>query len=243
MGKHILKDVELRAGAYNLSADSNQLAVDETYDEVENTTFGALSHTALPGIPKVSMSFSGYAEANSADPQVDDVIESQLGSTETPMSFCPVAAANGGVCYFTQGMILSAQRGGAVGEMYGFTVSGVGQGSFLVRGSVLSTGARTATGTGTALQVGATSATQKLYTVMHVLAASGTTPTLDMVIESDDAVGMASATPRITFTQATDVGGEFKSAAGAITDDWLRVSYTIGGTDPSFSVLVAAGIR
>ena len=244
MGKFLLKDVEIRAGAYDISADSNQLAVEETYAEVENTAFGATSHTALPGIPKVTLNFSGYAEANSADPQVDDVIENYLAAAKTPMSFCPVTAAEGAVCYFTEGMLLSAQRGGSVGEMYGFTVGGTGQGSFLVRGSILATEALTTTGDGTALQVGAVTAAQKVYAVMHVLAASGTSPTLDMVVESDDAVGMASATPRITFAQATDITSEFKSLAGAITDDWWRVSYTIGGTGtPSFTVLVAVGIR
>jgi len=243
MGEIVLKDVEIRAGAYDISSDLNSLTLDETYEEVEQTTFGGGVHTYLPGIPSLGLSLSGYSEANSADPQIDDIVESYLAATETPMSFCPQTAAEDGVCYFTKGMLLTANRGGAVGEMYAINVSGVGQGSFLVRGSILETNTRTTTATGTAYQVGAVSATQKAYAVMHVVAASGTTPTLDMVIESDDAVGMVSATSRIAFTQATDVTSEFKSVVGPITDDWWRVSYTIGGTTPSFTVLVALGIK
>src|SRR5680860_719645 len=126
MAKQILKNVEIRAGGYDLSTDANQLSVEETYDEVENTTFGATSHIFLPGLPKVSLSLSGFGETDSADPQVDDVIETYLAAADTPMSFTPETAADGGLIFFTKAMMLSVNRGGSVGEMYAFTVNGVG---------------------------------------------------------------------------------------------------------------------
>jgi hypothetical protein len=55
--------------------------------------------------------------------------------------------------------------------------------------------------------------------------------------------GFPSPATRLTFAQKTAAGYEFKSAAGAITDDWWRVDWTIGGTaTPTFSFVVAVGI-
>ena len=104
--------------------------------------------------------------------------------------------------------------------------------------------ARTSSGTGTAWQVGALSSSQRLYAGLHVISASGTTPTLAVKVQSDT-VGFGSATDRITFSTATDVANreQFSSVAGAITDDYWRVSYTIGGSStPTFSFMVCVGI-
>ena len=59
-------------------------------------------------------------------------------------------------------------------------------------------------------------------------------------MQSDDNSGFTSATNRITFTQATGVTSELLSVAGAITDDYWRLSYTIVGG--SFTFAVALGI-
>lgn len=247
MSKKILTDVEIRVGAYDISGDSNQVSVEETFTEVEKTVFGDAAHNYLPGLPKIGFSMQGYAEADDTDYKIDDIIQTYLGaSAATPISWCPETAADGGLVYFTKGLELDAQRGGTIGEMYGFQASGVGKGEFLIRGDILedASAAITSTGTGTAQQTGAVAASQKVYGILQVMEASGTDPTLDVVVQSDDASGFAAPTSRITFAQATDVTSEWKSTDGAITDDWWRVSYTIGGTDtPTFKFFVGIGIR
>ena len=78
---------------------------------------------------------------------------------------------------------------------------------------------------------------------MHVTAASGTDPTLDVTIDSDDNSDMTTPTNRLTFAQVVGVGSEGPiSAAGTITDEWWRVEYAITGTDPSFDVAILLGI-
>jgi hypothetical protein len=61
---------------------------------------------------------------------------------------------------------------------------------------------------------------------------------------------MSSPTDRLTFTTTSGLTtgtpvahDQFGSVAGAITDTWWRVVYTITGTLPVFSFVVAAGIR
>jgi len=64
------------------------------------------------------------------------------------------------------------------------------------------------------------------------------------VVQSDDAQAFLSPTDRITFAQATAIGAQWATpVSGAITDDWWRLSYTIGGTNPSFMVIVVVGIQ
>lgn len=100
--------------------------------------------------------------------------------------------------------------------------------------------ARTATGTGTAVK-GFGPAT-KLRAALVVSAASGTTPTLDVVIE--DTIDGTTYFTLIAFTQRVGVANEAKNfteleaAAGQVFTDQLRARWTIGGTGPSFTFAV-----
>ena len=88
-------------------------------------------------------------------------------------------------------------------------------------------------------------AARYLYALMHVTAVSGTSPTLDMVINSDEAVEMGSATPRFTFAQKTTIGSQWMTPISAsMIDTYFQASWTIGGTDsPSFTVAVILAMQ
>lgn len=101
----------------------------------------------------------------------------------------------------------------------------------------------TASAAGTGAQLGALSATQEMHAALHVFNADGTSPTLDADIESDDNSGFSSAVVRGSFAQKTDIGSEYLTIAGAITDDWWRINFTLGGTSPSFGFAVSLGIK
>jgi hypothetical protein len=125
------------------------------------------------------------------------------------------------------------------------TISGSSSTGPVVRGLLVhpSNVSRTSSSTGTGRQLGAVAAGKSMYAALHVISASGTNPTLDVILQSDDNASFTSATSRITFTQATGRTSQLSSVAGAITDDYWRVSYTIGGTNtPTFAFAVTAGI-
>jgi hypothetical protein len=65
-----------------------------------------------------------------------------------------------------------------------------------------------------------------------------------VLVQSDDNASFTSATTRISFTAETDATAHYQwgSVAGAITDDYWRITYTVSGTGPSFNFAVAAGI-
>ena len=169
---------------------------------------------------------------------------SRLGLKGEVLSISPQAGAEGEIGYSFQTALSEYSPGAPVGEILAFSVSGEASSGPLVRGTILHNATRTANGQGSAFQVGAVGASQKLYAALHVVAASGTTPTLDVIVQSDDAMGMASPTNRITFAQASAIGAQWATpVAGAITDDWWRVDYTIGGGGPSFTFVCIIGIQ
>lgn len=92
--------------------------------------------------------------------------------------------------------------------------------------------ARTATADGTAVEIADKGAVRLL---LDVTAASGTTPTLDVTVETsyDGSTGWTSLG---TFTQKTAAGTQRKNFSGA--DRFVRATWAIGGTTPSFTFSV-----
>jgi hypothetical protein len=242
----ILRDCKLYLDQWDLSGISNQLSLSQEFDEVECLAFGDTCRHGIPGLAKVSFEHQGYWAVNSTGTDApDDAVAANLAVASVPMMVCPTTGVAGTPCYFAPKLTSKYTWGGTVGDINAYTITGSGQGHALVRGTVMGTGAKTSTAAGTAYQLGQVSAAQKLYAQLHVFAVAGTDPTLDVIVESDNAEGFASGATRITFAQATAVGSEWATpVAGAITDDWWRISWTIGGTDnPSFTIAVGVGIR
>jgi len=242
MATSVLKNCKLYLAQYNLSADHNKIALSYGAEMKDDTVFGDDTKSNKAGLLTVGMSGEGFWQADADDYQVEDVIWSKFATADVPMTICPTTGADGERAFSFKSVLANYVPGESVGELLKFTIEANGTGK-LARGTIMATGAKTTTGNGTARQLGAVTATQKVYAAMHVIAVSGTDPTLDMIVESDDAEGFASGVPRITFTQATAITSEWKTADGAITDDWWRASWTIGGTDdPSFTVVLFVGI-
>lgn len=97
----------------------------------------------------------------------------------------------------------------------------------------------TTTADGTAFDNGAGTSNGAVAS-LHVTSASGTTPTLDVLIEHSPDDGVYSTLG--TFQQLTDVGHEFLRISGDV-DQFVRATWTIGGTDPAFTFAVAFARR
>jgi hypothetical protein len=243
MASTAMTDCKLYVASFDLSGDMNALALEHAAEMLDATTFGNGTRINKAGLKSIVAQHEGLWNADGTD-QADDVLFSRIGTQNIPVTICPTTGADGEPAYSFESIHSTYNPGGTVGEMFAFSVSAEGSdGKPLVRGMVMHPAtARTATGNGTARQLGAVGATQSVYGALHVIAASGTTPTLDVTVRSDDGSGFGSPTTRLTFAQKVAIGSDWQSAAGAITDDWWRVTYTIGGTDPSFTFVVAVGI-
>lgn len=237
MATFVIKDTRLLVGGLDLSGSINECSVSyqaEIKDATVMNPNGARDKRS--GLMDIALDHRGFW-----DTAPDEPLFLAINGTEQIITAAPESALVGGVGYSFKAQQASYAPGARVGEMFGFSVRAEGKGR-LVRGTILLNSALTATGNSTPTLLGAVSAAQKVYAVMHVLAVAGATPTLDVKLQSDDASGFLSPIDRIVFAQMTQPGAQFLSAAGPITDTYWRLSWTIAGTSPSFLVLVSVGI-
>jgi hypothetical protein len=102
--------------------------------------------------------------------------------------------------------------------------------------NLVASAARTTSNNSGALGAG-WGAVSALRAQLNVTAASGTTPTLDVVIE--DSLDGTNWNTVGTFAQKTTTGREVVNVTGLFSDQ-VRVRWTVGGTTPSFTFAVDA---
>lgn len=233
----IYKDQKVFFDGYDMTGVTNALGLDYSADAIDETTLGDDTRINKGGLKVVTASLNGFFE-----PTEDKVIYDTIGAADKVLTISR-NGTEGQPAYTFKAMKGSYSPGASVGELFSFSLDVLATGN-LVRGTLMENNtAVTANGDGTAQQLGAVAAGKKMYAALHVLGASGTSPTLDVTIESDATNTFAGGeTTRITFTQATVIGGQWQEVDGAITDQWWRVSYTIGGTSPDFDFIVVLGI-
>ncbi len=239
MAKRILRDCKLYLGGYDLSGDANELGLEYAAEVKDATTFASSgAREKVAGLPEFKASHKGLFNAD-----VDAALFSKISLSGEVMSLFGQTGLAGEVGYIGKVLEAGYSPGGKIGDVFTFTVRIEGDGS-LVRATLLATGSKSASGSGTAFNLGDVPADKKLYAALHVLAKSGTAPTLDVKIQSDDAEGFASPTDRIVFARMTDVGDLWATPVlGPITDSWWRANWAVGGSaGPAFAVVIAAGI-
>ena len=249
MAVHKLHDAAIFIAEFDVSADHNEISVVESADGHEVATFGQTTHKELGGLLNINMEGQGFLQY--ATGAIEDILKTQLGLANVPVTVAADGAdAENEEAWFFRAFFASVKpMGGAVGDAHAFSYAARGgkgaaaNRTRLVPGKTFVVpGSKTSSGSSSSRQLGAVTASQRVYAALHVLSASGTSPTLDVIVRSDDNSGMSSPSTRLTFTQATAVTSQLLSAAGAITDDWWDVDYTIGGTSPDFSCLAVVGI-
>lgn len=234
---------KLIVDGWDLSGHVSGMDFGASVEMQDDTVFGDAFRSNAPGLEDFAIQHEGVWSAGAGLP--DTVFAANKGLRDVLATLAPVDGDEGEVCYFmrtTQGIY---SLGGSVGDLLRFSVSLSASGGIgAVRGTVMANATLNATDAGTAFEMGAVGASAKLYAGLHVLSASGTAPTLDVVVESDDAEAFLDPVTRITFGQKTAIGSEWATpVGGALTDDWWRVSWTLGGTAPSFDAVVVVGIQ
>jgi len=236
MSEAVWKNCKFYAGAYDFSGNMNALGLDYSAETPERTAMGDTGKTRLPGLLDVGFSLNG----NVQHPDPDLWLFNNMSLADTPITMAETGADQGPAFLF-QPILAQYTPGAKIGEVMAFSVKGSGDGK-LISGSILYPKTiKTASDTGVIRQLSAVSATQTLYAILHVFAVSAG-DTLDVIIQSDALEAFGSPETKITFAQKSAIGSEYKTAAGEITDTWYRVSFTIGGADPSFTFAVSIGI-
>jgi len=243
MAKFVLYDQIVLVDDYDITGDTNAVALDYGCEVKNCTTFGDDTRVNTGGLKAVQCSIAGYYDADTEDAE----LFTNVGVSDKPISIIDDGDDEGDIAYFFNAVGGEYSIGAAIGEVMPFSLVAGAQGN-LIKGVMAHnarTTAETSSSNSTGVQLGAVTASQKLYAVIHVLESSGSgDQTLDIVIESDDNSGFTSATTRLTATQVTtSTTSENLEVAGAITDDYFRVNFTIAGTgSPSFKFVVLFGV-
>jgi hypothetical protein len=236
MATFVQTNVGLYWGGYSLASSFNAIALNLGNSPQDDTVYGDTFVSNTAGLSSVSFEGEGYWES-----ATDAVLQSGLAVNvaDTVLSVTPVDQAAGSPSLFSKVTTSTYNpiSTGTVGSMMGFSLSAEGRGEKNVSGEILVIPATytSSSESATNASIGAVSATQSVYSALHVTAASGT---LDVIVESAPSNWSGEAT-RITHTQFTAIGAEMKSTAGAITDAYWRVKWTISG---SFDFIVSLGI-
>lgn len=248
MSAFALTDTKILVGALDQSCFSDTIGLERQGETVDVTTFCSGGwREFVPGLTSWSASFGGpqdlAATAASATYTPDEHYLLTVG-TAYPITFVPAGDAEGVVAYGSQALLEQyTPITGSVGDAAKHNIMARGYlATPLVRGVLATKATATATGNGTGHQLGAVSASQRVYAGMHFLTRGGTTSTT-VILESDDNSGFTSATTRATFTAATSRTSEWVSVAGAITDDYWRFRWTISGGSPSVVLRGFIGIQ
>lgn len=243
MSNLILSDVRFLYNARDLSGDGNAIEIVETITLHDDTVFTDTGLSKRPGLPGGKFSYAGFAQYSDS-PEAVELTLANLKGTTTGVPVLASAGGNAGDrCHFWKASQAELKLvGGQRDSLQLFTVSGeLLKGHGILDGVVLESGktSRASAAQSTAINVGATSATQKVYAIIHVLAFNGTTLTLK--IQSDDSGG-GSYTDRFTQAGITAIGAYYLvPLAGALTDTHWRVDWS--GTFTSFQAAVAIAIR
>jgi len=237
MAELVLLNPKMYVAGLDFSGSYSQHALVMDADSPEFTAFGDTTREYLGGLIGVGSEHEGFF-----DGPVDNDLFTNMAAAARNMTLTPDGGVEGDVAFFAQTIGTSYAPGANVGDAYAFSASNQVSG-VLTRGLVFTNGTEVATDDGTAFNLGAVAAGQKLRASLHVLAVAGSSPEVDVIIESDtlEAFTDTPAT-QITFAQLTDVGGEYATADGAIADTWYRASWTLGVNTDSALIAVSVGI-
>lgn len=242
MAIQIIKDQGVYFHGYDLQGLTNAVALEYGADMQDVTTLGMTTRKRIGGLKHVAARVEGYLDCAVASEQA---IFDNIGVANKPITFGLTGDADGDACAFFNAVEGELGTGAEIGEVLPFSVSAeASAGGKLVRGTIMlnsRSAALTSSGNGTARQLGALTSAQSLYAVAHFWNVG--TGSVTVKIQSDATNSFSgSETDRITLSAQSAIGSQLSSVAGAVTDTWWRVNYTISGASPSFKMLVALGI-
>lgn len=248
MAKQILKDQSVYLDGYDLTGKTNALALDYSSDLQDVSVFGSDSHLRIGGLKMSAAQVSGFQDLDISNGvpliNANDAFQfNTIGLDNTVMSWGAKGDAVGDVAYTMLCTQADIKLGGSVGDVAKFDAGGQSN-SPLIRGTLMlnsKAAALTSTGNGTGIQLGAVTSAQRIYASMHVLEA-GTGSVTAKLQSSATGAFAGEQTDRITFSAATALGAQHTSVAGAITDTYWRITYTITGGAPSFKLVFVVGI-
>jgi len=257
MAQYVQTNSGLLVAGLDLSADAdvgfNAVGLTLGSEAVQANRYvnsGANAAQVTPGLKTAQVEAEGYFSEVEDAALFGGFTETTPGSALDgfAVTICPEGRADGDPAYFmraTQGQY-QPMGSGELGDMLRWKLSAsvraIMEGApdqwpgAAIKGTVAMDVLAAGTGAQAGQQLGALSATQRLWVAVHLFDAAGA---VGFDIESDDNGGFTTATQRIDVPDITVSGSWAGTVLGAITDDYWRVNIISGsGVD----ALIAFGI-
>lgn len=241
---------KLAVGSLYVSS-ANEIMMGDRAAMNDASDFGHYPYAAFAqGLKTVTLAVNGWQDYSTLT-SISTAERTRDLTGPVAISCSPLGAVAGAYATFSVGIVdTMARREAQVGQIPRLALVFQPTGIPLVQGFVSDPGTtdRTGTYTGTGAQLGALSATQRIYANIHVLdtTGSGGTPSITPRIESDNAGGFGTPTTVVTGTAMTPTVGtgasQTISALGPLTDDFFRIQCTISGTTPHLLIFAVIGI-
>lgn len=241
MATQVLRDATIYLHDVAVTDIASSVDLSLGLEPQDNTTFGSAARKYAAGLFTASLTAGGYADMTGYDGSLWTNYRARAAVVATVSA----DSTSGAVAYSFSALNHElTPLSGSVGDMAAVNVGATTRDVYgAIRGNIIHPlTARTSSASVAMQQLGAVSSTQRVFGALHVTAASGTTPSLTVNIQSDDNSGASSPVTRASFTATATTTSEFISAAGPFTDDWWRVNWTISGTTPSFTFVAVIGI-
>lgn len=218
---------------YNLSGYLNEISLAREADLAETTTFGTSYKSFLAGFTDGTLTLGGYWDG--AAGAIDPILAATLGSdTAGVLTYSPNAAdAVGDIAYQVATKSTSYEVSSGINDVTSISAEVRASGQITRATVIHALEAETSTGEDTSVD-GAAQSTTGAIAHLHVTAASAA-DTLDVVIQ--DSANNTDWSTLGTFAQVSAIGSERLTIAGTV-ERYVRASWTIGGSDPSFTFAV-----
>lgn len=225
------------AGKFPLSCYATSLTTDVQRAMLDATTFCSEAQEYFPGMKMATLSVDTIVDsATTANNFWETLTGFYTNGSLVPVTVSVDGIDVGSTATMAQGYQsnfgVSAAVADRVTASLTFTVSGAANpgGKNLVAHEAITTNT-----TGTAVD-NAAGTTNGGVAHLHVTAASGTSPTLNTVVEHS--TNNSSWSTLATFAQATGATAERVAVAGSV-HRYIRAKSTLAGTNPSFTIAVA----
>jgi hypothetical protein len=236
VGKFALLNVTSWVGGYDFTSDTNKAELTTEADALDATTFGSNGYKELvAGLRTAEFSLEGLWDSGVQGVQgsVDPEAFAAIGAAEQVHTVA-LTGTETQPCYAFRAGRFAYSLLGEVGQIAPFTLKSRGAGGYgVVRGQIAKAkGSVNATGVlGSVLNLGAPTASQRVYAGLHVFGTPGSSLTVQL--QSDDAPGFPSPTTRGTIGPLTAAGGTWMTPVpGPFTGElyWRLNVSAISGT-------------
>ncbi len=241
------KESEIFLCEFDISCFVNNIDLTQDIDLPEVTTFCDDTRRYINGLKNATGSLGGFID-DDADTGIDAILQATFNvPTSSIWTDAPNGFTVGNFVYLFRALINSYNTTQPVDGVEAFTADLQLDGDLSRGFSLHANAAEIVSGTSASIDLqnsqgydGAVTSTTGFVAHLHVCAVSGTVPTLDVLLEDspDDMVftGIAGG----GFAQNTAIGCErLETTAGATVDQFVHADWTIAGTTPSFTFVVA----